>query len=103
MHDCVSRIFNRARIPRVGGPDVLSDPPQENPSAWKVLVMARGHCFAVKICDDDVGSPRLIPVNELERRLHEIVDHVVSKTPLSSDHPCIGFLSSGQRDFWGEV
>ena len=58
-------------------------------------------CRAVKLCDD-VGSPWLISINELERWLSQIVDLLVPETPLYWIILVLAFSAQGSGAISGE-
>ncbi|XP_037721254.1 carnitine O-palmitoyltransferase 2, mitochondrial [Drosophila subpulchrella] len=86
-----NRLFGTSRIPRIGKDELV-----HSPDAKHILVMRRGHMYAVNVLDSSgyIESPSVI-LGRLRAVLKLDADREAASVPL-------GVLTSGQRDEWAK-
>ncbi|XP_017127905.1 carnitine O-palmitoyltransferase 2, mitochondrial [Drosophila elegans] len=86
-----SRLFGTSRIPRVGKDELV-----QSPNSKHILVMRRGHMYALNVLDSSgyIESPSVI-LGRLRAVLQLDADREAASVPL-------GVLTSGQRDEWAK-
>nr|XP_016933211.1 carnitine O-palmitoyltransferase 2, mitochondrial [Drosophila suzukii] len=86
-----NRLFGTSRIPRIGKDELV-----QSPDAKHILVMRRGHMYAVNVLDSSgyIESPSVI-LGRLRAVLKLDADREAASVPL-------GVLTSGQRDEWAK-
>ncbi|XP_039487171.1 carnitine O-palmitoyltransferase 2, mitochondrial [Drosophila santomea] len=87
-----NRLFGTSRIPRIGKDELV-----HSPDAKHILVMRRGHMYAVNVLDSSgyIESPSVI-LGRLRAVLKLDADREAASVPL-------GVLTSGQRDEWAKT
>lgn len=87
-----NRLFGTSRIPRIGKDELV-----QSPDAKHILVMRRGHMYAVNVLDSSgyIESPSVI-LGRLRAVLKLDADREAASVPL-------GVLTSGQRDEWAKT
>ncbi|EDX08997.1 GD13716 [Drosophila simulans] len=87
-----NRLFGTSRIPRIGKDELV-----QSPDAKHILVMRRGHMYAVNVLDSSgyIESPSVI-LGRLKAVLKLDTDREAASVPL-------GVLTSGQRDEWAKT
>ncbi|EDW93877.1 carnitine O-palmitoyltransferase 2, mitochondrial [Drosophila yakuba] len=87
-----NRLFGTSRIPRIGKDELV-----HSPDAKHILVMRRGHMYAVNVLDSSgyIESPSVI-LGRLRAVLKLDADRETASVPL-------GALTSGQRDEWAKT
>ncbi|XP_017058068.1 carnitine O-palmitoyltransferase 2, mitochondrial [Drosophila ficusphila] len=85
------RLFGTSRIPRIGKDELV-----QSPDSKHILVMRRGHMYAVNVLDSSgyIESPSVI-LGRLRAVLKLGADREAASVPL-------GVLTSGQRDEWAK-
>ncbi|KAH8349937.1 hypothetical protein KR084_009842 [Drosophila pseudotakahashii] len=86
-----NRLFGTSRIPRIGKDELV-----QSPDAKHIVVMRRGHMYAVNVLDSSgyIESPSVI-LGRLRAVLKLDADREAASVPL-------GVLTSGQRDDWAK-
>ncbi|EDV39860.2 LOW QUALITY PROTEIN: uncharacterized protein Dana_GF24256 [Drosophila ananassae] len=87
-----NRLFGTARIPRLGKDELV-----QSPDSKHILVLRRGHMYAVNVLDSSgyIESPSVI-LGRLRAVIKLDADREAATVPL-------GVLTSGQRDQWART
>ncbi|KAI8039277.1 hypothetical protein M5D96_008000 [Drosophila gunungcola] len=86
-----SRLFGTSRIPRLGKDELV-----QSPNSKHIIVMRRGHMYALNVLDSSgyIESPSVI-LGRLRAVIQLDADRDAASVPL-------GVLTSGQRDEWAK-
>lgn len=109
LRDNVSKMFNIARIPKLGC-DTLSQRCADDNSG-KVLVMVHDWCYTVDVYEpeskslvgDNPSTRTLLPPKTIESRLRQIVYDAHERLLRGEQAVPVGLLSSDDRDIWAKV
>ncbi|KAG9007905.1 hypothetical protein FRB94_013852 [Tulasnella sp. JGI-2019a] len=92
-------LFNIARIP-LPGCDALSQPPSSSTvDTRSITVMCKDWLYTVEVQDRDQNC---VNVNELEKRLWEVVEDVRAREKRGEKAVAVGILTADERDLWAK-